>query len=89
MAVYVDNAKIRYGRMIMFHLVADTLDELFQMVDKIGVDRKWFQAKASFPHFDICKSKKELALQNGAIEVDNRRLVAVMQEFRAKHTVGK
>lgn len=42
--VYVDDMYKypigRFGRMKMSHLIADTTDELLEMVDKIGVDRK-------------------------------------------------
>lgn len=43
MTVYVDDAHIPFGRMKMSHLWADTLDELFDMVDRIEVQRKWLQ----------------------------------------------
>lgn len=38
--VYVDNFESSYGRMIMCHMIADTKEELLEMVDKIGVARK-------------------------------------------------
>lgn len=41
MAVYVDPAQHPFGRMIMCHMWADTLDELLAMADRIGVQRKW------------------------------------------------
>ena len=82
MAVYVDKARMPYRRMKMCHMIADNLDELHDMATKIGVDHKWFQGNASFPHFDICQSKRELALEHGAIEVTNRELVQAMRRIR-------
>jgi len=83
MAVYVDNMRANYGRMKMCHMLADSVAELLEMADKIGVDRKWFQA-LSHPHFDIALSKRALAVANGAIEVDRQGIVAVMKRHRAK-----
>jgi hypothetical protein len=41
--VWVDDVEHAYGRLKMCHLWADTLDELLDMVDTIGVQRKWLQ----------------------------------------------
>lgn len=72
MAVYVDDVRHRYGRMVMCHLWADTLSELLAMVDVIGVHRRWLQEppSASWRHFDICLSKKASAIAAGAILTD-------------------
>lgn len=72
MTVYVDDVRHPYGNMIMCHLWADTLDELLAMVDAIGVQRRWIQTppKASWTHFDIALSKKERAIQLGAVLTD-------------------
>ena len=84
MSVYVDSYFAEYGRMQMSHMIADTLDELHRMADAIGVQRKWFQAKASFPHYDVCKSKRELAIKLGAIPVDKREFVGHMRRLRGR-----
>ena len=81
MAVYVDSANIPYGRMIMCHMVADTLDELHAMADKIGIKRKWFQEKSTL-HYDVSKSKKKLAIEFGAVEIDRRQLIELVQKQR-------
>ncbi|MER8667681.1 DUF4031 domain-containing protein [Mesorhizobium sp. M1156] len=79
MAVYVDNAKHPFGRLLMCHMWADNREELFAMADHIGVQRKWFQRPAglgvagmdaSWEHFDIAQSKRVLAVAAGAIETD-------------------
>lgn len=64
--VYVDTMKAKYGRMLMSHLLADTITELHDMADKIGIQRKWFQDAKSAPHYDICQKKVVRALDNGA-----------------------
>lgn len=72
MTVYVDEARHPFGRYIMCHMWADTLDELLAMADRIGVQRKRLQQppKASWLHFDIAKSKRRLAIAAGAVETD-------------------
>lgn len=82
MAVYVDSAMIGYGRMKMSHMVADTIDELDAMADAIGVQRRWKQkAGTCYEHYDVCASKRQVAISLGAIEVESRELVRV---FKAK-----
>lgn len=79
MSVYVDDMyTISLGNfrgMKMSHLVADTTEELLSMVDKIGVQRKWIQYPGEpDEHFDICVSKRELAIKHGTIPVSMRKL---------------
>lgn len=80
MSVYVDDVRHRFGRMIMCHLWADSLDELLAAVDAIGVQRKWIQGhptlsfgkhrNASWVHFDISLTMKDRAIARGAILTD-------------------
>lgn len=85
MSVYVDDMKAGYqpahrpGRKyVMSHMVADSIQELHEMADQIGVARKWFQGD----HYDICQSKRLIAVQRGAIEVTMRQIVEVRRKFR-------
>jgi hypothetical protein len=69
MPVYLDNMRLPYKRMIMCHMIADTTEELLEMADKIGVQRKWIQEEGTKrEHFDICLEKRALAVKNGAQE---------------------
>lgn len=72
MTVYVDDVRHRWRNMIFCHCWADFESELLSFMDLIGVQRKWIQRppKASWTHFDICLSKKRLALQRGAVLTD-------------------
>ena len=72
--VYVDTARHPFRGYIMCHMVADSLEELHAMADKIGMERRWFQAppKASHPHYDIPEDRREKALALGAQEVCER-----------------
>lgn len=84
MTVYVDDMyKLPLGkfrRMKMSHMVADTVDELHQMADKIGVQRRWFQGD----HYDICMSKRTLAVQLGAKEVSIREIAALARKMKSQ-----
>ena len=82
MPVYVDKATNPYGRMKMCHMVADTLDELHAMADKVGMRRAWFQDSQDHPHYDLSQTKRALAVQQGAIEIDSRQLVQIIQKWR-------
>lgn len=60
----------------MCHMAADTTDELLAMADRIGVRRKWIQYPGTpKEHFDICMTKRKLAVLGGALEVTTRELV--------------
>lgn len=81
MSVFVDLPTHKFGRMIMCHMIADTYDELIEMVDKIGVERRWIQKEGSkYEHFDISKGKRELALRRGAINLTTKELVIKIRE---------
>jgi len=81
--VYVDDMRAGYGRMVMCHMVADSTGELLAMADRIGVARKWIQAKGTHrEHFDICLAKRKLAVAAGAIELTRKELLRVTLERR-------
>lgn len=87
MTVYVDTMQAPYGRMKMCHMVADTHDELLGMARRIGVDEKWIQnAGQAREHFDICLSKKRLAIANGAVELSRMDLARVCRKKRKEAT---
>lgn len=77
--VYVGKFEYPFGRMLMSHMASPDIEALHKMADAIGINRKWFQNKDKgdklTPHYDICKSKKQLAIQLGAIEIGDRELI--------------
>lgn len=76
MPVYIDDARNPYGRMLMCHMIADTTEELYAMVDRIDVKRKWIQRKGTYQeHFDICITKREEAVKHGCVELTQKDLV--------------
>lgn len=83
MTVYVDKMRADFGQMIMCHMIADTDEELHAMADRIGVKRRWHQKPGTpHSHYDICLSKRKLALSHGAKEVSNRELIEVIRRKR-------
>lgn len=80
MSVYVDNAALPFGRMLMCHLLADTTEELHAMATRIGMRREWFQENP--PHYDVSKSRRKLAVQFGAIEVTRRQIARLSKKQR-------
>jgi hypothetical protein len=91
MTVYVDDAEIPYGRMRMCHMIASTDEELHSMADHIGVSRKWWQSstRMSGGHYDICLSKKKLALSFGAVAITYRQCGAMNARRRETGSWGE
>ncbi len=85
MTVYVDTMRAPFGRMVMCHMLADTDDELHAMADRIGVSRRWHQNPgSSHSHYDICLSKRALALAAGAVEIDRHAVARLLRAKRAR-----
>tara|TARA_Y100000815_G_scaffold259347_2_gene269706 strand:- start:145 stop:489 length:345 start_codon:yes stop_codon:yes gene_type:complete len=83
MTVYIDQARNPYRGMIMGHMIADNILDLFDMAKIIGMRAEWFQP-GSFPHFDVSVTRRRLAIQNNAIIVDRRSLVQHMRQYRER-----
>ncbi len=72
--VYVDDMAQPYGRLVMYHMLADSSEELLAMADKIGVARRWLQRPGEpGEHFDVCQTKRALAVKAGAVEITWRQ----------------
>ncbi|MFV3388439.1 DUF4031 domain-containing protein [Pseudomonas sp. NY15364] len=90
MAVYVDDERMPYRRMLMCHMLADTTEELLEMADKIGVQRRWLQHSGTpKEHFDICLSKRAKALQHGALDADRAKVVEIIRTKRERAAGGQ
>lgn len=91
MATYVDDMRAPYGRLIMCHMIADTDEELHAMAARIGVSRRWWQAppKVSHSHYDICLSKRSLAIAAGAIEITVRQTAQMCRQRRLTGVLGR
>lgn len=88
-AVYVDDMRARYGRMIMCHMIADVDADLHAMADRIGVARKWHQAPPLHDsHYDISLAKRALAVAAGAVEISARQSACMRLLRRAGGLLG-
>lgn len=88
MSVYIDDAFIPYGRMLMCHMIADTRVELLSMADRIGVARRWIQHEGKArEHFDVAKNARMIAIAVGAIAIDGRRLARMLQQRKADRSL--
>lgn len=87
MAVYVDDMRAQFGRMVMCHMLADSTAELLEMADRIGVARKWIQhAGTPREHFDIALSKRAQAVKLGAVEITWRQSCEIVRRRREAAT---
>lgn len=84
MSVYVDRCENPFHGMLMCHMLADSLKELHEMADKIGMRREWFQPKST-PHYDLCQTRRKLAVLHGAIEIDRSQTVEIIRAWRRKN----
>lgn len=83
MAVYVDSEFIKFGRMKMCHMVADTEEELEEIALKLGLNLKWWQYKGTpKSHFDVSKSVREKAICLGVEVIDREELVNLIRKKR-------
>ncbi len=84
MAVYVDNLRDygwRHGPSC--HLIGDSIAELIEFAVSMGLRAEWFQPKSS-PHFDLTAAARAVAVQNGAVEINQKELVIKLRALREK-----
>ena len=67
------------------HMTADTPEELHLMASKIGMKKSWYQPK-SLPHYDLVKSRRDRALELGAVEITKDTFLEHCKHMRSvKH----
>ena len=85
--LYVDHARIPYGRMLMSHLLADTPEELREMARKLEIARHIQYPGTPKEHLDVSESKRAGAIRMGAASVTGRQLAAIIRSKRSPHGV--
>lgn len=87
--VFVDNARIPFGRMLMCHMVADTRAELDAMADRIGVNRRWIQhAGQVTEHYDVSLSSRARAIELGAKRISTHDLGLFLRARRLERAAA-
>jgi len=69
------------------HLIADSVSELHEFADRLGLKRSWFQKESSHPHYDLTRNMRNKAVKLGAIELEGLELAKKMRSIRI--TVNK
>lgn len=81
MAVYVDDAKIKFRRYVMCHMIADSDAELMEFAEKLGLRPEWKHND----HFDISLTYRTKAVELGAIEITQHELVEKSLRLAGNH----
>jgi len=84
MAAYIDAPLWSWMGLRWCHLLADSLDELHEFADQLGLPRMVFQCPphARFPHYDLSPWRRRRALRLGAIEIGHREVVHKARRLR-------
>ena len=93
MTVYVDDMHLypigNYRGMKMSHMIADSDEELHEMAQKIGIDKKWWQKPPKHQsHYDIAMAKREQAIALGGIPITMRQCSAMCRRRRVTGSLG-
>lgn len=71
MTIYVDQFPEGWGKWTGGgHMLTTNIFELHDMARKIGLKKQWFQKDGRFPHYDVQRRKRALAIQHGAVEIE-------------------
>lgn len=84
MPVYVDSEGIPWQGRAWCHLVADTLEELHNFAQQLGLKRHWFQDRSFYPHYDVTMPVRQRALRLGAISADRKTIIQCCKQMRAE-----
>jgi len=83
-SVYVDDAVHPWRGQRWAHLMADTLQELHAMAQRLGIPRRAFQNKTSGAHYDVTVDLREDAIRLGAIPISRHRDRALVKAVIAR-----
>ena len=89
MTIYVDALeewgwRMRGRTVASCHMFTNSADieELHSFAAQLGMKRTWFQPHAVAPHYDLVKSRRNLAVSLGAVEVGRRQASSIWRARR-------
>jgi hypothetical protein len=75
MAVYVDDANIRWRGRLWSHMVADDAEDLHRAAESLGLRREWAHARGRTLHYDLPAEVRARAIESGvAVPISWREL---------------
>ena len=80
--VYVDQAREREGNATISHLLADTIEELHGMADRIGLESSSFHP-GSIPYYDCSQGKRQQAIRLGALVIGRQKVRELIQSWQS------
>jgi Protein of unknown function (DUF4031) len=89
MTVYVDNSCLSWRGKSWCHLVADSITELHQFAELLGLKREWFQDQTQYPHYDVTVAVKVRALRIGALVGDKRTIISCAKRLKIEMIVSR
>ena len=67
------------------HVIADTLEELHNFAQLIGLKREWFQDNPRHPHYDtVSRKTQRAALKKGAKIRGSKELIRIIHQQQKK-----
>ena len=86
MAVYVDDARIRWRGRHWSHMIADSAEELYRAAEALGLRREWAQDRGRTLHYDLPDSVRERAIAAGVAEPIHWRELGTRRVIRGRRT---
>jgi len=65
-------------------MLADSLQELHDFAAFIELDERLFHRDASYPHYDITVQMREIAISQGAIPADRKKIIECAKKLKVE-----
>ncbi|MGY8856989.1 MAG: DUF4031 domain-containing protein [Pseudomonadales bacterium] len=82
--MYVYFLQIKFKGHKWCHMLADSLQELHDFAAFIDVDARLFHRNASYPHYDITVQMREIAIAQGAIPADRKKIIECAKKLKVE-----